>query len=236
VLLTIKLSEPLLLAPLLLAATRPRALANWSCLAGAAMVLLSVTFRVQLGVRMVLPAVVLLIVGVAAAAVNAARDSPPRRRRRMLQFGIAAALLWNATTALRVWPHALTYVNAFWGGTSRGYTLVSDSNYDWGQGLPELRHWAEARGVTNLPVWYFGTDPAIRRPPFRDVPLHALPLRDGREVAAQAGGGLLAVGTTALYGNATLPAHRQAAAFLRAQSPIARTTTFLIYDFNQQRD
>jgi hypothetical protein len=56
-LLTLKLSEPVLLAPLLLGAVRPRALTNWACLAAAAVILCSVTFRVQLGIRMLLPAV-----------------------------------------------------------------------------------------------------------------------------------------------------------------------------------
>src|SRR5579871_4194950 len=53
--LTIKLSLPLMLLPLLVAVVRPQALANWACWMAMALLLLSVTYRVQIGVRLVLP-------------------------------------------------------------------------------------------------------------------------------------------------------------------------------------
>ena len=128
------------LAALFAALLFRRATRNWALLLAAALVLFSLTFRVQLGVRMVLPLVVVLIVGVAAALADA-MNRMPHRWARPLAIGVAAALVWNAGSALRIWPHGLAYVNQFWGGTPDGYRLVGDSNYDWGQGVKELVNW-----------------------------------------------------------------------------------------------
>ncbi|MCC6417202.1 MAG: glycosyltransferase family 39 protein [Gemmataceae bacterium] len=231
VLLTIKLSVPLLLAPLVVALVRPRSLGNWACVTAAALIAFSLTFRVQIGIRLVLPLVALATVGVAAAAARAWADVGPGWRRLALGGIAAAGLVWATRAAIAVWPHGLCYVNELWGGTERGYLLVSDSNYDWGQGLAELAAWRRAHGIDAVDVWYFGTDPRIRAGAFRHVPFHVLPLGGPTGVAERVRGRHLAVGVTLLYGNVLTAGHRDALAFLRTQRPVARTTTFLIYDF-----
>jgi 4-amino-4-deoxy-L-arabinose transferase-like glycosyltransferase len=231
VLLTIKLSEPLLLALPAAALVRWRALATWPLLLAAVLVLDSLTFRVQLGVRMVLPIVAFGAVGT-GAALAAAIAATPGWRARLLAFVAGAALLANAATAVRLWPDGLVYVNRFWGGPARGYELVSDSNYDWGQGVPALRAWAAARGGSPLAVWYFGTDPRVEHPPLRRLPLHALPLASRADVLALLRGQVLAVGTTLRFGAAIdSPGYRAARAVLAERQPAARVGTFLIYDF-----
>ena len=72
VLLTIKLSLPLLVAPLALGLINRRSLVNWACLAAATLLLFSLVCRVQIGVRLVLPLVALAIVGVRRGLVAAA--------------------------------------------------------------------------------------------------------------------------------------------------------------------
>ena len=69
--LTIKLTLPLLIMPLVLATIRPRALVNWANIAAAALLVFSVASRVQTGIRFVLPLVVFAVVGLAAAVVQA---------------------------------------------------------------------------------------------------------------------------------------------------------------------
>ena len=76
VLLTIKLSIPVLLAPFAVAATRARALANWACLTAQVLLVFSLTFRVQIGIRLVLPLVSIGLVGLAAAIVQAGAIGP----------------------------------------------------------------------------------------------------------------------------------------------------------------
>ncbi len=231
VLLTIKLSVPLLLLPLLVALTRVRSLANWACLAAAVLVLFSLTFRVQIGIRLVLPLVALAGVGVGAAAARAWQEVGPGWRRRVLTAAVPCGLLWTGGAAVAVWPHGLCYANELWGGSRHSYRLMSDSNYDWGQGLPELAQWGRKHGIASLDVWYFGSDPALAAAPFHHVPFHTLPLNSVEDVAAQVQGRQLAVSTTTLYGNVMTKSQEYTQTFLRRQRPVARTRTFLIYDF-----
>jgi hypothetical protein len=241
--LAIKLSLPLLLLPLLVGLVRPCCLLNWCCLSAAGLLLFSLTCRVQIGIRLVLPLVALAIIGLAGAAVQQTRRQGDRETRRksrllvslspcLLVFGV----LWTASSAVAVWPHGLCYTNELWGGTSQGYLHLSDSNYDWGQGLQELASWQHSHGVELLDVWYFGTDPRLQQLPLREVPLHRLAVQTPQDVAAQVRGRYLAVSTTLLFGMATnTPASQRASAFLRARQPVDRTMTFLIYDLDRER-
>lgn len=231
VLLTIKLTVPLLLAPLAIGSARARALANWACVAAATLLVFSLNFRVQIGIRLVLPLVALAIVGLSAACVQACRGPIRSWQRRLLLGGAMAALALNATVAARVWPHGLGYVNEFWGGQEEGYRLVSDSNYDWGQGLPELCAWQQAHGEAELDLWYFGSDPLVNRMQIHHVPLHAIHVENAGDVVAQTRSRYFAVSLTLLYGQPTSEeSQRCAAAFLRSCPPASRTSTFMIYD------
>jgi hypothetical protein len=235
--LSIKLTLPLLLLPLVLAAVRLSALRNWACAAAAALLLFSLTCRVQIGIRLVLPLVVLAIVGLAGAAANACR-APRPYLASWLPVLLGASVAWIALSAILVWPRGLCYTNELWGGTTRGYKRLSDSNYDWGQGIKELAQWQQEHGSGPIDVWYFGSDPAALRPPFHCVSLHASPpgtlVRDVRE---QVRGHRLAVSTTLLYGSSpcNTDEYRQATEFLRGCRPVARTSTFFIYDFTEPR-
>jgi hypothetical protein len=231
--LTIKLSPLPLLMPVVVAVLRPRALANWALLSAAALLAFSLTYRVQNGVRLVLPLVALALVGLAGAVVRACREGGSGWRRGALAAGAGAGIIWTAAAAAFVWPHGLCYTNELWGGTQRGYLLLSDSNYDWGQGLKELARWQRLHGRGPLDVWYFGTDPILRSLPLRGVRFDMPPINGPEDVIARVRGHYLAVGTTWLYG-AYIPVDRQQRyAFLRARRPVARTMTFMIYDFTQ---
>lgn len=115
----------------------------------------------------------------------------------------------------------------------RGYLRLSDSNHDWGQGLPELAAWQRRRGNPLLAVWYFGKDPRIRTLPVRRKLLQHVRAGTAEDLAAIVGPSYLAVSTTYLYGAPGNPALERLVGFLRRQRPAARTTTFLIYDFRR---
>jgi hypothetical protein len=231
VVLSMKLTLPLLILPVALALVRPRALANWACIAAGVLLVYTVQCRVQIGVRLVLPLVGIGVVGLAAAAVNAARTLSPGPARLLFAIGLGAGLAWSAASALLVWPHGICYVNELWGGTEDAYRLVSDGNYDWGQGLPELARWQESHADSPLDVWYYGTDPSISDMPVRRVALHLMSLQTREDVEAALRGRRLAVSMTLVYG----PALNDSVivAYLRGQTPAARTQTFLIYDFRE---
>ncbi|HEV3340384.1 MAG TPA: hypothetical protein VG125_08500, partial [Pirellulales bacterium] len=231
--LAIKLTLPLLAAPLAVALAARRGALNWASATALALVVFSLSCRVQIGIRLMLPLVIFLIVGLAAGVTAIIRSSGNRWRPLWLT-GVAVCVLWTGVSAWRVWPEGLCYTNELFGGTPRGYLCLSDSNYDWGQGVSELAAWPASRGLGRLDVWYFGTDPAVNVAPLRHLPLHLLPIARPDDVRAFVGGRYLAVGTTLLYGtDLNLPGHRSAVAYLRGRQPVARTSTFLIYDLGE---
>jgi 4-amino-4-deoxy-L-arabinose transferase-like glycosyltransferase len=235
VVLAIKLSVPLLFAPFAVALVRlwkrgPSVRANWALLCAAALLAFSLTCRVQIGVRFMFPLVALGVVGLAAALVQATVAWPLRARRAALAV-TAGCLLWTAASAAAVWPDGICYVNPLWGGTREGYRLVSEANYDWGQGLKELTGWQQKHPGEELYVWYFGTDPAFQTLPVLPLPLHALPAHSPADILQHLRGHRVAISTTLAHGCVPGPSMPYVHAVLHAHRPIARTTTFLIYDF-----
>jgi len=223
VLATIKISTGVLIAlalSVLVAGKSGRFV--WPLLGAALLLLASPAFRVQLGIRMILPVVALSAIGSAATLL-----AVPSRLRAALLVALCAL---NAFDAVRVFPNTLCHVNTLWGGTEHGYKLVSDSNYDWGQGIPALDAWQRRRGVDRIAVWYFGTDPRAGSDGRRVLPLHTLPaavrFADLRALVPE---GRLAVSTTLLYGP-YIRGKDELLADLRAREPADRTATFLIYD------
>jgi hypothetical protein len=228
--LSIKLIPPMLFTPVLLLALRPKALSNWAIVCGLVLLAFSVTYRVQIGIRLILPVVALLVVGLAAALVEAGQ-SLAGWKRQVTVATIALSMLWGAIAAVTVWPHGLCYTNELWGGTSRGYLRLSDSNYDWGQGLKDLDRWRRDRGLPALDLWHHGLDPAQDRPPFHSVPLQQVAVETPEDIGALLNSGYLAVGTTLLYGGWTRDPLQRNAAILRSLQPVGRTMTHFIYAF-----
>jgi hypothetical protein len=225
--LIIKLTLTMLLLPMVLLAIRPKVLWNWACLSALTLLALTPAFKVQVGVRLVLPLVALGAVGLAPALVRAWHSAPALQRRLLAGVG-AAAVLWSVWSAASNWPNGLCYTNELWGGTSEGYRLLSDSNYDWGQGLPELVRWQRRHGLARMDVWYFGTDPALFQLPLRELSWNTLAAQGPETLRAALHGHFLAASTSLLYGsNGADPA----AQFLHGCVPVARTSTFLIFDF-----
>ncbi len=67
-------------------------------------------------------------------------------RRRAGRWGLAALLGAQGLIAVAAWPHYLAWSNAA-GGARSTWRHAVDSNCDWGQGLPELRRWLDARAA-----------------------------------------------------------------------------------------
>jgi hypothetical protein len=215
-----------------LALSRPRALLNWALITALGLVLVSPAFRVQIGLRLILPLVVLGIVGLAVALVTAYRELAPGWRQRLTAGLATAGVFWSVAALASSWPHGLSYVNELYGGTAEGYRTVSEANYDWGQGLPDLVRWQEEHGE-KLSVWYYGADPRLKNWPLCELAVHSLPIACEEDARRQLTGHLLAVSTTLLHytnPNGANPAHRHAIQFLRGRQPVARTMTFMIYD------
>jgi len=228
--LSIKLTIPLLVLPFVLVWLAPRSLWNWSCVLAGLLFLFTLNCRIQRGgVRYVTPLVVMAAVGLTAALVRAAREAPAPWRRRTAQLLTIALPIWLVWAACSVWPHGLCYVNELWGGPGDGYKLLAESNYDWGQGVKELLAWQRRHDAGTIDVVYIGTDPRVLHPPFHLVPDACW---QPEALRGNVRGRYLAVGTTFLYSITSIdkPYARQLIEWLRESRPVARTTTFLVYD------
>lgn len=234
--LSIKTPIPALGLLLVVMLVRPRGLntpLGWVALV---LFLFSLNCRVQIGIRFMFT---LTAVAYAALAVAVTRSWRGENRLAIPGWFVGGLIATTAVISVWIWPHGLSYANQLWGGTETAYRHLSDSNYDWGHGLPELKAWHHDHGGTKpLAVWYYGTDPAILYEPFRPVLLHMLPSGSEAEIRRaireKGGGRYIAVSMSLLYGIGGLnDAHTAVLRWFRAQTPITRTTHFFIFDLGE---
>ncbi|MCI0703893.1 MAG: phospholipid carrier-dependent glycosyltransferase [Planctomycetia bacterium] len=127
-------------------------------------VLLASYSRVNLGIRVVLPALPFLYVLAAGLACGACC-------RAAGVAMLAVCVAWAGISAMRSDPHPISYFNELAGGPRGGLRFVADSNVDWGQGLPQLKAYLDANGPEVIYLSYFGTD----RPEAYGIRYRALP-------------------------------------------------------------
>jgi 4-amino-4-deoxy-L-arabinose transferase-like glycosyltransferase len=123
-----------------------RHLAPLAC--GITIMLLVLSSRVQIGVRLILP-VFLLFAPVAGWGLATLLD---RSRKHWRALGVAL-LLWQMATPLATWPGYLSYFNAL-AGSDPG-RILNDSNLDWGQDVLRLAEVVKERGIERLHVAIF---------------------------------------------------------------------------------
>ncbi|MCE9530259.1 MAG: glycosyltransferase family 39 protein [Planctomycetes bacterium] len=230
--LTMKLTLPVLVLIVSTFLVRPKSYWHPLGLLVAILFLFSVNCRVQIGIRLILPFLTFLMVALAVALVQMLPERMPAWVRPASFASVCLALVMPM---LIVWPHGLCYFNPLWGGPEEGYRYLSDSNYDWGQGLDDLAKWGEQNAHPDMKIWYFGADP---RAAFDRgfAPIHSWNVRSEEEFLDRIKGQYLAVGTTMMYSNpSATPASAMVLPLLKSRQPVARTMTFFIYDFTEPR-
>jgi Dolichyl-phosphate-mannose-protein mannosyltransferase len=126
--------------------------AQWRVLWVSLVVFTAICMLVRLSISIrhfTLPIVLaILLVAPLPRMLSALRESGsrPARAWQALAALLAASCLW---TAVRAYPYYMPYASAL-GFGKPAYRLMSDSNVDWGQELPEVRKFAEARGLTKI--------------------------------------------------------------------------------------
>jgi hypothetical protein len=109
---------------------------------------------IQIGDRHILPISPFLLL-LAAGVWQWARD---KRRWRIVLIALAVL---NAADVLRYAPDYLSYFNIFV-KPDKNWTLLSDSNVDWGSGLIALREYQQQHPQEDIHLAYFGSvDPKI---------------------------------------------------------------------------
>jgi len=133
--------------------------------AAVAMLAASMTSRINIGVRHVLPIFPLLAITAAIGAVGLWNLT---RHRAAARAVVAALLVWQVGASARVHPDYLPYFNELAGAHPE--RLLRDSDLDWGQDLLRLADTVRARGIDTLHIAYWGKAqvprlvPAVTRP------------------------------------------------------------------------
>ncbi|MEK9143474.1 MAG: hypothetical protein AAB481_02515 [Patescibacteria group bacterium] len=73
---------------------------------------------------------------------------------------ISLLLLWHIVGTFQAYPHFISYANELGGPRGKRYEILSDSNLDWGQALPDLARYVEAKKIGKVKFSYFGRDDA----------------------------------------------------------------------------
>ena len=206
----VKVPLGLSLLPLVALAARLRARRLGSRELGIALAFLAVFAVVvptwlHVGLRHILPAVVLAVLG-AASLLDPAL--PWRRLRRVVA---AAGLAWCAGSTLRCAPHFLAHFNEVAGGPGGGWRCLADSNLDWGQDLPALARWMKAQGIAEIPLIYFGT---------ADPGWHGVRIAKANPESPGWKGGLVAISVS--YADGTLTGDLDRFGWARTLTPVAR--------------
>jgi hypothetical protein len=133
--------------------------------------LVAMSSRMNIGVRHILPMYAFIaVLGAGSLWAFASRD-------RRWVYATAAVLALHAGSSLRAFPAYMAYSNELWGGPSRTYRHLSDSNSDWGQQLKSLKKYLDARGVRDCWFAYFGQGTADVG--YYGIPCRPLPTLDG---------------------------------------------------------
>ncbi len=69
---------------------------------------------------------------------------------------LSIIMLWMILEIILAFPYYLSYYNILGGGIKNGYTIATDSNYDWGQDLKRLAIWANKNHAEKIYLDYFG--------------------------------------------------------------------------------
>jgi len=178
----------------------------------------------QLGIRLILPALPLGLL-IAGAAIE-----PLRHRRRAWICGWL--IVWMAARTASVYPHGISYFNSLAGGPEAGLQYLSDSNIDWGQDLPWLARYVRGHALPRLRLFYFGNDDPWDYLSDKQIEILAPPWNDelAKGTVFHPDPGLYAVSATLLPGTVFDTKYRDYFRVFRAMHPIARAGySILIY-------
>lgn len=211
-----------LAAPIFLLRAAVRRQLDWTdlfwILPGPVYVFLASRVPLQLGIRLILPALPFAVL-MCAYAIERLRSQRPGR------VLIASALAVFAFESVRIYPNGIAFFNLAAGGPSAGFRYLADSNLDWGQGLGELERWMRANRAAPIRLSYFGADMMYRyfkdyevrpiAPPWTDA------LAKGPKLIPEPGQ-FYAISPTLLPGQFFAPKYRDYYSAFRAMTPLAR--------------
>jgi hypothetical protein len=149
----LKTQVPLIILLCLAPFCHDRKKASWQgqmlLLAALIYALASVSTRINIGVRHLLPLYPLLIIWVSQIVYWPLQQHTLNASKTLLLTGLVC---WYIFGVISVHPHYLAYFNELAGGSSNGYRYLSDSNVDHGQDIKRLGAYLNASGIKEVTV------------------------------------------------------------------------------------
>jgi len=108
----------------------------------------SITSNLNIGFRHLFPILPLAYTLVAIAIATAFKRLQKTSARNTFAILTSLIFLWAICIPIIHFPSYLSYFNEISGGPKQGYTLVTDSNYDWGQDLRRLKQWVNNYNIS----------------------------------------------------------------------------------------
>ncbi len=108
----------------------------------------SLTSKMNIGVRHILPVYAFFIVAAAAGAIWMCTKA------RAFRYVLGLLLLFHAVTTVMNAPNYIAFANSFFGGTDDTYLVFRDSNADWGQNYKLVNEYLAREGITDC--WFAG--------------------------------------------------------------------------------
>jgi len=170
--------------------------------------------HLNLGLRHIFPVYPFLFVFIGVAAADAFARFPGFATwiLPILALGLAAETYF-------AYPDFLPFFNVAAGGARGGLRLLSDSNLDWGQDLPDLAQWQSQHPDCQLYLCYFGTvDPHYYKVHYINLPGSAAPPDQLRPNALPP---VFAISATQLQGTYLTARNRDEYDKYRLRQPIA---------------
>jgi tetratricopeptide (TPR) repeat protein len=134
----------------------------------------SMTSKLNFGIRHILPIFPLLIVLAAGAACYLAG------RNRVWLYAVVLFAAFHCASSLRAFPYYLSYSNEAFGGPQQTYRYLLDTNSDWAQGLIDVRDYLARNRITDCWIDYYGP----LDPDYYGVPCKVLALYPSKRAGA----------------------------------------------------
>jgi len=103
--------------------------------------------RLNIGIRHVLPVYPFFIVLASAGAWEFCKY-------RSGKYIVVSLIVLHAVSSLSSFPNYIPYSNEMFGGTTRTYRVLGDSNVDWGQSLKAIKNYVHNNAVKDCWVAY----------------------------------------------------------------------------------
>jgi hypothetical protein len=138
--------------------------------------LVSMGSHLNIGARHILPVFLFCCIFAGAGAAALMRAPQNQKTRERWTLAVVALLIFHVASTLHASPNYLSYSNEAWGGPSKTYLNLSDSNADWAQQLIAVSDYLREHNIHDCYFAYFAT-PVIL-PPDYGIPCKLLPTFD----------------------------------------------------------